>query len=279
MVFEDGFFHADPHPGNFFVEPDGRLGLIDFGMVGTVDQRTRDQLVGVVFAITSQDTDQLVDVFLELGLARGPIKRDLLRRDLEHLVARYWGRALGEIAIGPLLQEVLAIIRRHHLQLPANLALLIKTVVMEEGLGQRLDPDFQLPAVLEPYARQLLMRQFSPARWARRLGRSSLDAAQLGVELPRHLRRLLGGLERGNLEVSVRPTGLEPLLERAERLANRIVLGVIVAAFINGLAILLSVYRPLGWGGWVGGFFAIGFLVAVVVGAYLAWSILRSGRR
>ena len=279
MTFEDGFFHADPHPGNFFVEPDGRIGLIDFGMVGTVDQRTRDRLVAVVFAITSQDGDELVDAFLELGVARGPIKRDLLRRDLEHLVSRYWGRPLGEIAIGPLLQEVLAIIRRHHLQLPANLALLIKTVVMEEGLGQRLDPDFQLPAVLEPYARQLLMRQFSPARWARRLGRSSLDAAQLGVELPRHLRRLLGGLERGSLEVGVRPTGLEPLLERAERLANRIVLGVIVAAFINGLAVLLSVYRPLGWSGWVGGFFAIGFLVAVVVGAYLAWSILRSGRR
>ena len=99
------------------------------------------------------------------------------------------------------------------------------------------------------------------------------------MELPRHLRRLLGGLERGSLEVGFRPTGLEPLLERAERLANRIVLGVIVAAFINGLAVLLSVYRPLGRGGWVGGFFAIGFLGAVVAGAYLARSILRPGRR
>ncbi|MBI4493425.1 MAG: AarF/ABC1/UbiB kinase family protein [Chloroflexi bacterium] len=278
MVFEDGFFHADPHPGNFFVEPDGRIGLVDFGMVGTVDERTQEHLVRLLLAVTSQDTERLVDALLELGVARRRVERDLLRRDLEHLVARYYGLPLGEIALGSLLADALAVVRRHHLQLPPTLALLFKTVVMSEGLGARLDPSFSLTTVLAPYAERLLLRQYSPLVWARRLLQASLDAARLGVESPQQVRRIISELERGGLEVGMRPTGFEPLVRRFERLANRIVLGIIAAAFVNGLAVLTSVYRPPGLEQWAGVIFAGGFLVAAALGAYLAWSILRSGR-
>ncbi|MBI4498067.1 MAG: AarF/ABC1/UbiB kinase family protein [Chloroflexi bacterium] len=278
MVFEDGFFHADPHPGNFFIEPGGRIGLIDFGMVGTVDERTQEQLVGLLLAITSQDADRLVDAFLDLGIARGRVDRSLLRQDLEHLVSRYYGRPLGEIAIGPLLSESQAVARHHHLHLPANLALLIKTIVMSEGLGARLDPSFNLAMVLAPYAQRLLLRQYSPLLWARRMGHASLEAARLGVELPQQARRLMRDLERGGLEVGVRLTEFELLAARLERLANRIVLGIVTAAFIIGLAVLMAVYHPFGPEPWLGVFFAVGFLAALALGAYLAWSILRSGR-
>lgn len=278
MIFDDGFFHADPHPGNFFIEPDGRIGLLDFGMVGTVDARTREQLAGLLLAVVSQDSDRLVDAVLALGAVRGPVRRDRLRRDLDHLITRYWDQPLGELALGPVVQDVLAIIQRHHLQLPSTLALLLKTVVMSEGLGQQLDPRFRVTSVVEPYARQLLLRQYSPVTWGRRLGRAGLDATSLAAELPQRARRLLGELERGELEVGMRPEGFTPVLQRLERLANRIVLGVLTAAFINGLAILLSVYHPLGWARWVGAFFAVGFTIALVLGIYLAWSILRSER-
>jgi ubiquinone biosynthesis protein len=278
MVFEDGFFHADPHPGNFFVEPGGRIGLIDFGMVGTVDDRTQEQLAALLLAITSQDPDRLVDAFLDLGVARRPMNRDLLRRDLEHLLARYYGRPLGELALGPLLTEALDVVRRHGLQLPPNLSLLLKTAVMDEGLGARLDPSFRLTTVLVPYAQQLMLRQYSPLLWARRLGGVSLDTARLAVEFPQHLRRLLGELERGGLEVGMRPVGTEPLLRRFEQLTNRLILGILAAAFVNGLAVLMSVYRPAGWDQWAGVIFTVGFVVAGGLGVYLAWSILRSGR-
>ncbi|GIW07448.1 MAG: 2-octaprenylphenol hydroxylase [Dehalococcoidia bacterium] len=278
MVFEDGFFHADPHPGNFFVEPGGRIGLIDFGMVGTVDERTQEQLVRLLLAITSQEADRLVDAFLELGVARQRVDRGLLRQDLEHLVSRYYGRPLGEIALASLLNDSLDVVRRHHLQLPPNLMLLLKTAAMCEGLAAQLDPSFRLTTVLVPYAEQLMLRQYSPFVWGRRLGEAGLEAAQLGAELPRHLRRLIADLERGNLEVGMRPTGLEPLVRRLELLANRIVLGILAAAFINGLAILMSVYHPRGLEQWAGALFAIGFVLAGVLGAYLAVSILRSGR-
>ena len=277
MIFEDGFFHADPHPGNFFVEPDGRIGLIDFGMVGTVDERTQDQLVQLLVAVTSQDADRLVDAFMELGVARQRVDRGLLRQDLEHLVSRYYGRPLGEIALGALLGDSLDVVRRHHLQLPPNLMLLLKTAVMCEGLAAQLDPGFRLTTVLAPYAERLMLRQYSPFVWGRRLGQAGLEAAQLGVELPRQVRRLIGDLDRGSLEVGMRPIGFEPLLRRFELLANRIVLGIIAAAFINGLAVLMSVYHPPGLQQWAGALFAIGFALAGALGVYLAWSIFRSG--
>src|SRR5579875_436895 len=278
MVFEDGFFHADPHPGNFFIEPGGRIGLIDFGMVGIIDDRTQLQLVDVLLAVTGQDVDRLVDVLGEMGVIQRRVNRALLRRDLEHLLARYYGRPLGEIEITPLLNDALAIVRRHRLRFPPNLALLAKTVAMNEGLGRQLDPSFNLTTVLVPYARRMVVRQFSPRFWSRRLTRASLDAIRLGMEMPEQLRRMIAEIERGGLEVGMRPEGFEPVIQRLERLANRIVLGIITAAFVIGLAVLLAVYPPPGWQRWAGFVFATGFAVAAVLGVYLAWSILRSGR-
>lgn len=278
MIFEDGFFHADPHPGNFFVESESCLGLVDFGMVGTLDERTQDALAAVLLAVTGRDADTLVDTFLDLGVARQRVDRFTLRRDLEHLLARYYDRPLGEIAVGALLTDALALIRHHRLRMPADLALLSKTLMMGEGLAAQLDPSFNLTTVLVPYARDLLTRQYSPMRWAKRLGRAGLEAAQLGVDLPHQVRRIVTDLERGGLEVGMRPLGLEPVIRRFERLANRIVLGVIVAAFVNGLAVLMAAYHPPAFARWVEIIFIFGFTVASVLGAYLAWTILRSGR-
>ena len=279
MVCEDGFFHADPHPGNFFIEPDGRIGLIDFGMIGKVDQRTQELLADLLVAISNQETERLVDVFLELGVTRKQVNRELLRRDVEHLFSIYWGRALKEVKLGPLLNDVFTIMRSHHLHLPANLALLLKTVIMIEGLGANLDPQFQMAAVLAPYTRQLVIQQYSPWRWAPRLGRASIDLARMGVELPQQLRRMMAAMERGNLQIGMRPEGFDPLVDRFEKISNRIVLGVIAAAFINGLAVLMSVYRPPGWEQWAWAVVAFGFFCALGLGIYLAWGILRSTRR
>jgi ubiquinone biosynthesis protein len=278
MVFEDGFFHADPHPGNFFVERKGRIGLIDFGMVGTVDQRTQEQLAALLLAVTSRDADRLVDAFWDLHIVQRRMNRELLRRDFEHLLSRYYGRSLGEIALGSLLNDTLTAVRRHRLQLPSNLALLVKTVMMHEGLEARLDPDLRMTVLLAPYAEQMMLRQYSPILWTRRLAHASFDMARAGVELPQQLHRLMGEIERGSLEVGMRPEHFEPLVRRFERLGNRVVLGIIVAAFVNGLALLMSAYRPSGWEQWIGIIFTGGLMAAAVIGLYLAWSIFRTGR-
>ena len=279
MVFEDGFFHADPHPGNFFIEPDGRIGLIDFGMVGTLDDRTRDRMLALLIAMTADDDDQLVDAFLGLGAARGRVDRSLLRQDLRQLVDRYVARSLAEVEIGALLNDALSVARRHHLQLPPDLALVLKMAVMVEGLGAQLDPAFHLMSAMQPYGQRMLLRRFSPGVWARQFAHAGIDAAELGVELPRRTRRILHQIERGELEFGVRPTDMEPVLRRLELLVNRIVLSVIVAAFIIGLAALMTIYHPPGWERWAGVVFTVGFVVASILGAYVLWSVVRGDRR
>jgi ubiquinone biosynthesis protein len=276
MIFEDGFYHADPHPGNFFIEEGGRIGIVDFGMVGAVDEPTKEQLVSLLFAITANDSVRLVDILLEFGATGSPVDKDKLGRDLNHLLSRYYGQSLGELSLDSLLNEIFLIIRTHHLHLPPNLVLLIKTLAMSESIGAQLDPTFHITAVLAPYVRQLLLKQYAPSVWAKKVKHASLDLARLGVEMPQQFRRLILDIERGGLEIGMRPQGFEPVIRRLEQLANRVVFGVLAAAFIVGLAVLLSVYHPPGWERWASLFFAFGFFVAAALGLYLAWSILRS---
>lgn len=278
MVFEDGFFHADPHPGNFFIELDGRIGLIDFGMVGVIDTRTQEQLAGLLLAVTNQNTDRLVDAFLELGFAQQKVNRTLLRRDLEYLVSHYYEQPLGEITIGKILNDILEVIRRHYLHLPSNLGLFFKAGMMNEGLVAHLDPSVSVTKLVAPYVEKLIVRQYSPNLWASRISEASLDAVQWSVELPRKLKRIVGELENGSLEIGIRLTNSEMIVRRFERLANRIVLSIITAALINSLAVLMLIYHPPDWEAWAGYIFTTGFIAASVFGVSLIWSIFRSKR-
>jgi hypothetical protein len=133
-------------------------------------------------------------------------------------------------------------------------------------------------SVIKPYANWLLLKHYSPAGWMRKLKREWLDMARLGAEATQQLRRLIGAIERNGFEFGMRPESFELLIKRLERISNRIALRILAAAFIAGPATLLSVYRPSRWGNWVGVMFAVGFFLALVLGIYLAWSILRSGR-
>jgi ubiquinone biosynthesis protein len=245
-------------------------------MVGSLDARTREQLARLLLGITGGDSERLIEAFLELGVAKQRVDRTRLSEDLGHLMSRYYGRPLSEMRLGPMLEESLEIMRRHRLHLPPSMALLLKTLAMHESLGTALDPDFQMTQVLGPYVQRMMLLEFSPKVWVNRLGPAALEAARLGADLPVLLRRLVSEVESGNLEVGMRPQGFEPIVHRFERLANRIVLGILAAALINGLAILMSVYHPAGWQGWIGTVFGVGFLLAVGLGGYVAWGILRS---
>lgn len=277
MVFRDRFFHADPHPGNFFIEDEERIGVVDFGMVGTVGPRIQEQLVWALLAYTSEDPERQVDTLYEMGVAGRHVERAALRRDVEQLRARYYGRPVGEIRIRPVINDVLGVVRRHHLHLPTGYALLLKTVLMHESLVAQLDPSFEFTSVLVPYARGMMARHFSPLGWGPSVGKAAIDVARLGVELPSHVRRLMSSLLRGDLELAIRPTGIQPMLRRVERIGNRMVLGMVASAFVIALAVLLSAYHVRS-DPQIGAVLIIGFVLASILGIYVAWSILRSGR-
>ena len=278
MVFEHGYFHADPHPGNLFIEPGGRIGLIDFGMVGEVDDALRQRLGVLLAALTSHDVERLASALLELSVVKRPVDRDQFRVDLVGFVGLYRGRRLGEVNVADLASQLLALLRKHHLQLPQEMAVLLKFFLMVEGMGVRLDPQFNLGEVLGPYARQLAWDRFSPEALVRQLLITGRDAAALAVDLPDRLRRLLDLMDTSGVVVHVQPNEFEPLIERAERIGDRLVAGIITAAFIRGISELASADKER-WGRWEGPLMGIGLGMSSALGAYLGWTARRLKRR
>jgi ubiquinone biosynthesis protein len=155
-IFEHGYFHADPHPGNFFIEPGGRIGLIDFGMVGEVDAATRSSLTSVLVALVTNDAAPLIEGSMGLGITRESTDMDALAADLNELMATDLSKPLGELSLGHVFSSVLAVVRRHRLRFPSGLALLAKTLGMCEGLAAHLDPQFRMTEAITPYVNQLL---------------------------------------------------------------------------------------------------------------------------
>ena len=248
MVFTHGFFHGDPHPGNFFVEPGGRLGLIDFGIVGTIDEALRGKVRRVLLALESRDAGRLASAFIALHGRGAQVDRQALREDLAELIDQYVGAAIGELAMGGLIGSMLGTIRRHHLRIPRDLSLLLRTLLLEEGIVQMLDPSFNLVEALKPYARRSLFADMSMQQMLRRIQAAGLDLADFALEVPEQVRRVVDAIEDGGFDVHLRARELEPLLSRAERLGNRIAVSVLAAAVIDAATQLYARSRPRGRG-------------------------------
>ncbi|WP_346925312.1 AarF/ABC1/UbiB kinase family protein [uncultured Arthrobacter sp.] len=269
MVFEDGFFHADPHPGNFFVEADGRLGVIDFGMVGHISDSTRDQLVRMLLAIVEQDAARLTTALVRMCGAQANGGFGGLQTALGRLVDRYAGRPLAEIPIVAALAELAALLREYRLRLPRETALMLKMLVMADGLGKQLDPGFELTTQLGPFTQRTILGSLSPEALADRLKKLGREALRLGTDAPEIIRRVVDVLERGGIDIHFRAEELDRLMDKAEKTGNRIVAGLITAALINAVGDLVSV-QPDRWRNWPKTLFAAGIGGVGALGAYLA---------
>jgi ubiquinone biosynthesis protein len=242
MVFENPIFHADPHPGNLFVEPDGRLGLIDFGMIGLVDDEVRSYVVNVVKGILDRDVDLLLDSLVDLGAITPAGSKENLRKDLKHIMGHY-PLITEDLNLTSNLGELFAVIRRNRIQLPGNTFILLKTMTMAQGLGKGLDPDFDFFALLTPSVDTLLQTKYKPSSILRRLPPALAELALFGVGLPNRLARIAKSIERGELHFSADVSGVERHLEHLERLVNRMIIGIIVASALLALAIAFLAFR------------------------------------
>jgi ubiquinone biosynthesis protein len=279
QVLEHGFFHADPHPGNFFVQPDGTVAVVDFGMTGRVSEITQMRLLRAGLAAIREDAEALAEEMYALGVAGRRADRAAFQRDLDHLLGHYGGRSLRELSATVVVREFTDIAFRHRLQLPGELALLFRVVIMSEGLGLTVDPDFHYLDYASPFFQERWNRYHGLTSTARRVGRAAVDAAELGLELPRRAAMLLGRLERGELELNVRHEGLDRFSNQLQVMFNRLALAVILAASVVAMALALGVRAFPGGAAYLSWLFKIGLVFSLVFGAALLWSMWRAPKR
>jgi ubiquinone biosynthesis protein len=263
-AFEHGVFYADPHSGNLMIQEDGALAVVDFGTVGRLTPEARRRVAGMFLAIARRDAERLTDRLIEVTAPRHPIDRPLITSEIERLLERYVDVSFDDVPFGNALGEILHVLRAHKLRLPSNLAALFKALVMCEGILQTLDPESSLTDYLQPMAGKLIYQGIAGGDGAgERLRDSAMDAAQLSIELPRRIDRVLGEIERGNLRVWARIEDADSLVKRLEHMVERANLTMLAAACIVGLAIVLQIYHPQGWQQWIGAVVWIALLAAI----------------
>ncbi len=278
-VLEFGFFHADPHPGNFFVQPDGSIAIVDFGMVGVVSESTQQHLLRAGLAGVQEDAEALADELYALGVAGKHARRAAFQRDLERVISRYGTRSLRELSAATVVDELTRIAFRHRLQLPSELALLLRVIVMSEGIGLTLDPEFHYLEYANLLIRRDWRRRHAPRALVRQAGRALADSMELGIHLPRRAERLLARLERGDVQMTVDHRGLDHVTREFQRMTNRLALSIILGASVVALGIAVGI-RPgpqlepvIGW------VFRLALLFSLLFGVSVLWGIWRAGRR
>lgn len=275
QVFIHGLFHGDPHPGNLFVLPGCRIGMIDFGVVGRLDEETVDAMADLFIGVTTRNVARIIDGLVRLG-ALDDVDTSALAQDLTDMLDRYYGKPLKELAMGLIVNELLQLAHHHQLRVPPDLLVLGKALVAIEGLGKQLDPEFNALEVAKPFATQLIQRRLHPAALARRTVRDAVELADTLRALPGKLERAINRVNRGEARVRVYVEGLERTVRRLERGYNRIAMAVVFAALFLGSIVLMNIAPgPKLWGVPVLAF--VTFVAAFATGLWLALVVVRSG--
>lgn len=277
QVLRIGLFHAGPHAGNFVVCDNGALGILDFGMVGTIDERLRERLMLLAIAVSERDSSRIVDELSLLGVLSPGWDRRLMERDVSHLVSQYVGASLRELPLSMILTDVMSLIRRHGIRMPSELALLAKTASMLEALSRRLDPDINVIAVVDPMIRGALREFYTPGFWASRFKLLPLDTMLLTASMPGHIQRLLSRIDRNDLTFHVHYDELPETLRSLNGMVNRLAFAIMTAAaWLGTIVIFLAVDPDLA--AFPGFLFMLVFAVLGGMVVYGMYSVWRSGR-
>jgi ubiquinone biosynthesis protein len=240
MILLDGYFHADPHPGNVIYLPGNVIGMIDFGMVGRLTDRRREQIIDYLNALVLKDEEGILKVLLTWA-GDAEVDEERLAYDISELMFAYDDLALKDVQIGPLLADVTALMRDNNLTLPADLTLLFKALITLEGLGRQLTPDFHMVDHLDPFIRQVYASRYTPAAMGRRARHGLKEMLEVVLGLPRDLAHLFRLARRGSLRIDLDLKRLDHFGHQLNRAANRLTVGVLTASLIVGSSIIMTI--------------------------------------
>jgi ubiquinone biosynthesis protein len=272
-VLQDGYFHADPHPGNFVVMKDEVIGAMDFGIVGYLSHTDRVNLIRLSNVAVQEDAKGVTDALIHIGAAPPDVDRDSLTRDIERLLHYYSGVALKKIRMDDLIDDVMPIAFEHHLKLPSNFWLLGKTLAMMEGLGLKLAPDFDIFAFASPHVTRLTIETLLPGRrWMQEMIRLGLAWGDLLEQLPHAGRLLIDRFEKGEpIKLSIDRRNLAAV----DRMVTRLALSLIISGMIIGLAWLTPVVTEAQAHWIVQAFVIAAFVIALLMGIGVLYSVVR----
>ncbi len=278
MIFNKGLYHADPHPGNILMMPSGEIGLLDFGMVGRIDDNLRETIEQMLLAISSADATLMTILIKRVGNPPFKLDESSLNIDVAELISTYGSQSLDSFDLQGALNDITDILHRHHISLPQQTSLLIKTLITLEGTLEKLSPDFSLLEVMQPFFRKMWLRRLSPRRQARRIRRLYIELEGLVEKLPGQVSGLVELVRQGKLDVHLSHRGLSPSI-------NRLVLGLLTSSLLLGSSVLLAYRVPpllfIGGGPWgmkdLSLLGLVGFVVSMLVSLRLLLAINKSG--
>jgi ubiquinone biosynthesis protein len=277
QIVQDGYFHADPHPGNVFYLPGNRLAFIDFGMVGRIAPRRRDELLRLLLGLVERRAADVADVLIAwTGNAHGA-QVATLEDEIEAFVDQYHGTPLAQLNMAQMLVEVTDVLREHRLALPADLALLIKAFISLDGMGRGLDPDFHMAAEALPLLRQVVRARYRPRALGQRGWQALSGTLETLGQLPTDLAQLLRRARQGRVQVNIDIAHLKRTGDQIDRAASRVSIALVIAALIIGSSIVMTV----GGGPQLFGlpaFGLLGYLGAAAGGVWLLRAIRRSAQ-
>jgi predicted unusual protein kinase regulating ubiquinone biosynthesis (AarF/ABC1/UbiB family) len=273
QILVDGVFHADPHPGNVLMTPDHRLALVDLGMVGRLSTIAQEQLFKMMLAISEGRGDEAASVAVALSERREDFDESALRRAVVNLVSRYQGAALRQINVGRVMLEVFRVGSQHGLKMSPDMALLGKALLNLDEIGRVLDPEFDVNASMRNNATTLMRRRMWKAASPANLWSSALEVREFAERLPGRVNRILDALACNDLRLKVEVIDHGSIIEGLQKVANRIALGLVLAALIVGAAMLMQVRTSFTIFGYPGLAILL-FLAAVGGGCWMVMNIL-----
>jgi ubiquinone biosynthesis protein len=278
MIFRNGFFHGDPHPANVLVLAADRIGLVDFGLTGKLTDDDMSKLTRLFIDAASENIEMLPKRLADLGVRYPKEREEQFVGELREMYYRYYGASLQEIDPIQVIREAFTLIYTMNLRLPTRFVMLDKAIATLGSVGVELYPDFNVFEVAKPYARDLMLERFTPRRIASRARREGWRLTQMAADLPYQLHDTLEQVRDGQIEVGFVHKGLDDLLAKLDTLFNRLVIALVVVGGLIGSS-LIGIFAKTG--PHVLGLHvvaAFGFSMSAVLGVWLLWSVVRSGR-